>query len=71
MLVMLNFRKNRFSTGASKKASAEENKENKAYLTEKYKGQLLDRISKEELQETVKVPMGVDSNEWLATNSKS
>ena len=39
-------------------------------MLDKYKGQLLDRISKEELRETVPVPAGVDTNEWLATNSK-
>ena len=41
----------------------------KAYLSDKYTGQLLDKVSKEELRETVPVPAGIDTNEWLATNS--
>lgn len=64
--------RSRLGTGASKKSATDESKDKgKAYLTEKYKGQLLDKISKEELRETVPVPAGVDINEWLATNTLS
>ena len=67
-------RRSRLGTANSKKPSNEElkNKEEKgkAYLLEKYTEQLLDKVSKEELRETVPVPAGVDTNEWLATNSK-
>ena len=68
------FRRSRLGTANSKKPSNEElkNKEEKgkAYLLEKYTEQLLDKVSKEELRETVPVPAGVDTNEWLATNSE-
>ena len=68
------FRRSRLGTANSKKPVSEEykNKEEKgkAYLSEKYTGQLLDKVSKEELHETVPVPAGVDTNEWLATNSE-
>eukprot|EP00794_Sanderia_malayensis_P018229 gene18229-20047_t len=64
--------RSRLGTSASKKPSNEENKEKgKAYLSEKHKGQLLNKITKEELHDTVPVPAGVDTNEWLATNTLS
>jgi len=67
--------RSRLGTANSKKPSNEElkNKEEKgkAYLLEKYTEQLLDKVSKEELRETVPVPAGVDTNEWLATNTLS
>ncbi len=64
-------RRSRLGTGTSKKPTSEESKEKgKAYLAEKYRGQLLDKVSKDELRETCPVPAGVDTNEWLATNSK-
>ncbi|XP_065070901.1 MOB kinase activator 2-like isoform X2 [Rhopilema esculentum] len=64
--------RNRLGAGTSKKSGTEESREKgKAYLLDKYTGELLDKISKAELRETVPVPAGVDINEWLATNTLS
>jgi len=44
----------------------------KAYMTDVNNiGQVLDNMTREDLQQTVPAPTGVDLNEWLATNTLS
>jgi len=59
-------------SSARKTGSPSEDSHKAAYLSDNYlNGQLISKVSKEELQDSVPVPAGVDSNEWLATHTLS
>lgn len=58
--------------GSSHSRNPRHEENQKAYMIDKTNlGNLLSKITKDELQETVPVPTGVDINEWLATNTLS
>ena len=62
--------KRKLSSGA--KALTKQNEETKPYMNDKgNRGNLINKVSKENIMETVPAPMGIDVNEWLATNTLS
>jgi len=68
--------RNRLGGGTSstrRSNTPDESSQKAAYLQDKYadRGQSLCHTTKEELQGTVAVPVGVDVNEWLATHTLS
>jgi len=60
------------SSSSSTRATVRPNEDQKPYMSDTDNlGNLLNKVTKEHIQETVPVPMGVDLNEWLATNTLS
>lgn len=61
------------SSSSSTRTSVRSNDDNqKPYMNDRDNlGNLVNKVTKDNIQETVPVPMGVDINEWLATNTLS